>query len=106
MRPSVDGGDLEADLERRGAPDAPGARRPRRGARGAASPRFTAPTPPPKRSPRPLLHLDEDEPRAAAGDQVELVAAGADVGPEDPVAAQPVVARRDPLAAVHAATVT
>ena len=53
---------------------------------------------------RALLHLDEHELPAAPGDQVDLVAAGADVGAEDPVAAEPVVPRREPLAAVHAAT--
>ena len=38
------------------------------------------------------FHLAEDEPAAAADDQVELVAAGPDVGAEDAVAAETVVA--------------
>ena len=55
---------------------------------------------------RPFLDLDEDEPSAAARDQVELVAAAAHVRGDDAVAAEPVVARGDPLPAVHAATVS
>src|SRR5688500_2789939 len=43
------------------------------------------------------LHLAEDEPSAAAGDQVELVASGPDVRPEDAVAAQPIVPGRSPF---------
>ena len=51
--------------------------------------------------PRALLDLDEDEPGASPDDQVELVTAGPDVGPEDPVTAEAVVPRGDPLTAVH-----
>ena len=42
---------------------------------------------------RLALHLAEDEPAAATDDQVELVAAGPDIGVEHAVAAQAVVER-------------
>jgi len=53
------------------------------------------------------LHLAEDEPAPAAGDDVELVPPGAGVRLEDPVPAQPIVAARPALRGaarvVHAA---
>src|SRR5205823_12150855 len=46
-----------------------------------------------------LLHLAEDEPSPAPGDDVELVAAGPDVPRDDPVAAQAVEPGGTPLGA-------
>ena len=67
------------------------ARPPPPGGAAAASPR--PPSRAGRRSPAPtFLHLAEDEPPAAAGDQSRLVAARPDVRTEDPVAAQAVVA--------------
>src|SRR5436190_15031414 len=53
---------------------------------------------------RPLLqlHLAKDEPTPAAHDQVELDPAGADVTPQDAVAAQAVMPRDAPLGAAPA----
>jgi hypothetical protein len=47
-----------------------------------------------------LLHLAEDEPAAAPGDDVYLVAARPRVRREDPIAAQAVVPGRAPLSPV------
>jgi hypothetical protein len=46
------------------------------------------------------LHLTEDEPSSAPSDEVELVPARPDVRPEDPVAAEAVVAARATLGLV------
>jgi hypothetical protein len=52
-----------------------------------------------------LLDLAEHEPPPAAGDDVQLVAAGPDVPAEDPVAAQAVPEHGAPLGAPAAAGV-
>ena len=92
--------DLEAD------PDVIGLRIPREphlggAAHTAALLRVDSPHRPAEARASPLLHLDEREPGAAADDQVELVAAGLHVCADDPVAAQPVMPERPPLARVH-----
>ena len=51
-----------------------------------------------------LLHLDDDETTATPEDEVELVAAGAGVGVEEAVAAEPVVAESAALPAIHVAS--
>ena len=51
-----------------------------------------------------LLDLDDENAAPAPEDEVELVAAGAHVGLEQPIAAKPVVAKRAALAAIHAAS--
>ncbi len=89
--PSFDGDDLEAAIERpalgmAGEPDLGRAPEATTFLRRHHLERVTV------GSARLSLHLAEDEPAAAAKDQVELVAARPDVGSEHAIAAQPVVA--------------
>jgi len=58
---------------------------------------------PTERVPCSLFYLDEHELPPASDDEIELVAAGADVRVENAVAAKPVVTRGESLSSVHAA---
>ncbi|OFW75729.1 MAG: hypothetical protein A2Y55_10470 [Actinobacteria bacterium RBG_16_68_12] len=51
-----------------------------------------------------LLHLDDEEATPAPEDEVELVASRVRVRVEQAVAAEPVVAERSALPAIHAAS--
>lgn len=51
-----------------------------------------------------LLHLDDHEAAAAPEHEIELIASRARVRVEEAVAAEPVVAKGAPLAAIHAAS--
>ena len=53
--------------------------------------------------PLPLLDLDEREITTSPDDEIDLVSAGADVCPEDPIAAQAVVPECPPFTLVQAA---
>jgi len=51
-----------------------------------------------------LLHLDDDHGSSAPKHEIELVAANASIGREEPVSAESVVAKGAPLAPIHAAS--
>jgi hypothetical protein len=51
-----------------------------------------------------LLDLDDQQPPPSTEDEIQLVAACADVRRQQPIAAEPVVAERAPLPRVHAAS--
>ena len=91
LEPDLGGCGVGMHLEprRRGAPDTPTLLAVDRTDRAAVA------------VPRAFLDLDEDESGASPDDQIELVTAGPDICPEDPVTAEAVVPRGDPLTAVH-----